>query len=140
MTRILAYGLLIAALMMAVRGDARAETIELVRGDWYEVRMVKFKPGKAAEALALARAHFRPADQDIGRRTVPFDFASGDWDHVLYTPIALGADGYDTVPPRAAWWQALAAREGGIEAARALFARFLDMIAVSRVEIARLAE
>lgn len=140
MIRTLALGLLAAAMAMAAWNGARAETIELTRGDWYEVRMVKFKPGKAAEALALARAHFRPADEDIGRRTVPFDLATGAWDHVLYTPIALTGDGYDTVPPRAAWWQALAAREGGMEQARAVFRSFLDMIAESEVEIARLAE
>ena len=103
------------------------------------MRWVKFKPGRASEALALARAHFRPADQDIGRRTVPFDFANGQWDLVLYTPIAFSSDGYDTVPPRAAWWQALAAREGGMDQAKAAFQRFVDLIAESRTDIARLA-
>jgi len=120
--------------------EARAETIVLVRGTWYEARWVKFKPGKAGEALALARAHFRAADQDIGRRTVPFDIATGPWDHVLYTPIAFSANGYDTVPPRAAWWQALAAREGGMGQAKVVFQSFVDLIADSRTEIARLAD
>jgi hypothetical protein len=44
----------------------------------------------------------------------------------------------DTIPSGAEWMKALAAQEGGMEQAQNLFQSYLDLVANSKTEIARL--
>jgi hypothetical protein len=101
----------------------------------YLVAYAKFKPGKAPEALKIIHEHFWPVDRTIGRRAMPFDFSTGEWDHVVYFPYDTAR--MDTIPPAAEWWKALAIQEGGVEQAQRLFQSFLDLQANSKFEIAR---
>lgn len=100
------------------------------------VMQIKFKPGKAPEALSIIREHFQSVDKRIGRKVLPFDFVTGEWDHVVFFPYDLARG--DTVPSGEAWMKALAAQEGGMEQAQALWQKVWELMAYSKTEIARL--
>jgi hypothetical protein len=102
----------------------------------YLVMYAKFKPGKAPEALKIIHDHFHKVDMTIGRRVIPFDYVTGEWDHVVHFPFDTAR--MDTVPPGAEWMKALAAQEGGMDQAQRLFQSYLDLVETSRTEIARL--
>ena len=102
----------------------------------YVVLAVKFKPGKAPEALAIVRGHVFPGDRTIGRNPIPFDFMTGEWDHVVYFPFDPAKG--DTVPGWDVWMKALAAQEGGMDKALQLFDRFWSLAQDSRTEMATL--
>lgn len=101
----------------------------------YLVAYAKFKPGKAPEAIKIIHEHFWPVDKKVGRQAIPFDYATGEWDHVVYFPYDTAR--MDTIPPGAEWWKALAQQEGGPEQAQRLFQRYLDLEANSKFEIAK---
>ena len=101
----------------------------------YMVAYAKFKPGKAPEALKIIHEHFWPIDKKVGRKAIPFDFVTGEWDHVVYFPYDTAR--MDTIPSGAEWWKALVEQEGGAEQAQKLFQTFLDLHANSKVEIAK---
>jgi len=101
----------------------------------YLVAYAKFKPGKAPEALKIIHEHFWPVDRKVGRKAIPFDFVTGEWDHVVYFPYDTSRS--DTIPSGAEWWKALAEQEGGNEQAQKLFQSFLDLHANSKFEIAK---
>jgi hypothetical protein len=101
----------------------------------YLVAYAKFKPGKAPEALKIIHEHFWPVDRKVGRKAIPFDFMTGEWDHVVYFPYDTSR--MDTIPPGAEWWKALVEQEGGSEQAQKLFQGFLDLHANSKFEIAK---
>ena len=46
-------------------------------GQVYFVIQVKFKPGKAPEALKIVHERFHKVDKKIGREVLPFDFVTG---------------------------------------------------------------
>src|SRR5215470_14840351 len=72
----------------------------------YLVLYAKFKPGKTPEALKIIHEHFWPVDRKVGRKAIPFDLVTGEWDHVVYFPYDTAR--MDTIPPGAEWWKALA--------------------------------
>lgn len=75
-------------------------------------------------------------DKTVGRRVIPFDYQTGEWDHVVYFPFDPVQG--DTIPSFAEWMKALAAQEGGMEQAQKLLQSYLDLIDTSRNELARL--
>jgi len=101
----------------------------------YLVAYAKFKPGKAPEALKIIHEHFWPVDKKVGRKAIPFDYTTGEWDHIVYFPYDTGR--MDTIPSGAEWWKAFAEQEGGAEQAQKLFQSFLDLHANSKFEIAK---
>jgi len=101
----------------------------------YLVLYAKFKPGKAPEALKIIHEHFWPVDKRVGRKAIPFDLMTGEWDHVVYFPYDMAR--MDTIPSAAEWWKALAEQEGGAEQAQKLFQSFVDLQANSKSEIAK---
>ena len=101
----------------------------------YLVAYAKFKPGKAPEAIKIIHEHFWPVDKKVGRKAIPFDYTTGEWDHIVYFPY--DSSRMDTIPPGADWWKALAEQEGGSEQAQKLFQRFLELQANSKFEIAK---
>jgi len=102
----------------------------------YLVAYAKFKAGKAPEALKIIHEHFHKVDKTIGRRVFPFDYVTGEWDHVVYFPYDSAR--MDTIPGGAEWMKALAAQEGGMEQAQKLFQSYLELVATSKTELARL--
>lgn len=101
----------------------------------YLVLYAKFKPGKAPEAIRIIREHFVPVDMKIGRKPIPFDFMTGDWDHVVFFPYDSAR--MDTIPGRAEWWKALEDLEGGPEKAQKIFQAYMDLQSTSKMEIAK---
>jgi len=102
----------------------------------YLVLAVKFKPGKAPEALNIIHEHFHTVDHTVGRRVIPFDYQTGEWDHVVYFPFDPVRG--DTIPSNSEWMKAFATQEGGMEQAQKLYSHFLDLVETSRNEMARL--
>jgi len=103
---------------------------------WYQVLSVRFKVGKADEAIKIIHEHFFKVDKAIGRKVLPFDYKTGEWDHVVYFPFDTSR--MDTIPTRAEWMKAFEKQEGGAEQAQKLFQSFWEMVAVSKTEIAQL--
>jgi len=101
----------------------------------YLVMSAKFKPGKAPEATALIRKHFLKVDETIGRKVIPFDYQTGEWDHVVYFPFDPATG--ETIPLWGVWMKALAAQEGGMDQAQKLFDRYWELTSVTRAQIAR---
>jgi len=101
----------------------------------YLVLYAKFKPGKAPEALKIIHEHFWAVDKKVGRKAIPFDFMTGEWDHVVYFPYDTAH--MDTIPAGAEWWKAFVEQEGGADQAQRLFQNFLDLHANSKSEIAK---
>lgn len=135
----LAKALLVGAALIATAAtDPRAEEY-LNFGGWYEVSYVKFKPACANRARAIALEHLHVADKKIGRRVLAFELQTGEWDQVVYLPVALTEEGYDTVPAWSEWQTAMSEQEGSEEEAQDLFAEFLECVAASKRELARLA-
>jgi len=130
-----AAGVVAVALLMAVILRP-AQAADTDKSAWYQVVSVKFKPGKTGDALKIIHEHFHKVDKTIGRRVLPFDYQTGEWDHVVYFPFDPSL--MDTTPPGAEWWKAFAQQEGGMEQARALFQSYQDMVASSKAELARL--
>jgi hypothetical protein len=123
---------LLAAVAVTVPSPALGADTDKV----YLVAYAKFKSGKAPEALKIIRDHFQKVDKSIGRRVIPFDYVTGEWDHVVYFPFDTAR--MDTVPSGSEWMKALAAQEGGMDQAQKLFQSYLDLVATSKTEIARL--
>ena len=104
----------LAGVLIASGGPAKAEDYIHVNG-WYEVSYSKFRPACARRALQIIHEHFVKADKSIGRQVIPFDFNTGEWDYVVFFPIAMNEDGYDTIPPDSEWWAAFYEQQGGKE-------------------------
>jgi hypothetical protein len=104
---------------------------------WYQADYAKFKPGMAEEARRIIYEHFWPVDREIGRHVIAFDFASGEWDHVVYIPLEGGpADLAVADPPSARRWRAAFARRAGSqERADALLRQWGEMVLREKREI-----
>ena len=102
----------------------------------YLVTYTKFKPGRAREALKIIHERFQPVDRRIGRKVLPFDYITGEWDHIVYFPYDLAR--MDTIPPGKEWMKGLAAQEGGMAQAEELWQDFWSLVAHSKTEIARM--
>jgi hypothetical protein len=127
---------LFAALVLVATAIVSPQAIGADDDKVYLVTYAKFKPGKAPLALQIIRERFQPVDKRIGRRVLPFDYVTGDWDHIVYFPFDLAR--MDTIPSGDEWMKALAAQEGGMEQAQQLWQDFWDLVAHSKTEIARL--
>ena len=83
----------------------------------------------------MIREHFWPVDREIGRKAIPFDFLTGEWDHIVYFPH--DATRMDTIPSQTDWWKALAEQEGGAEQAQKVFQSYMELQLNSKFEIAK---
>jgi hypothetical protein len=122
--------LMVVLVTVTVQGAAEAADTG------YQVVSVKFKPGKGMDALKIIHEHFHKVDKTVGRRVLPFDYQTGEWDHVVYFPFDPAR--MDMIPPGSEWLKAFAEQQGGMERAQSLFQRYLDLVAISKVELARL--
>src|SRR5688500_9578383 len=118
----------------ATQGTAQAEGVM-----WYRVSYAKFKPGMAAEARRIIYDHFWAVDKEIGREVIPFDVATGEWDHIVYFPMPGGPGelAFEDTPLGKRWQETLARREGGKDKAEALQKRFGEMILREQTEVVR---
>jgi hypothetical protein len=122
------------AVVSAQTAPARAQSAPVL---WYEANYARFKPGMADSARRIIYGHFLPVDQEIGRRVIAFDFASGEWDHVVFIPLPGGpAELAMAESPLARRWRAaFVRREGGQANADAVLARFNELVLREKREI-----
>jgi len=133
--RALLIGLIVVPLL-AFTIEHPAQAAEGAQASWYEAISFKFKAGKAEEALKIIHDHFQKVDKAIGRKVIPFEYLTGEWDHVVYFPLDIAR--METIPSNSEWMKTLAGQEGGMEQAQKLFQSFLDMVAATKTEIAQL--
>ena len=133
---------LLAALFLALSGTAGlgqgappGKSIEGVT--WYTVSYTKFKPGRADEARKIIYEHFWPVDKEIGREVIPFDYVTGEWDHVVYFPMLGGPAelAFQETPIGKRWQETFFRREGGKDKAEALGKRFGEMVLHQKTEL-----
>jgi hypothetical protein len=101
---------------------------------YMRVVFVSYKPGKAAEAYGIINDHFNPAGQSVGLDgPVIVHFQTGPYDAAFHWRLDGGPSDLEwrVSPESAAFRAALAAREGGEEAAQALMDRYNSLIARS---------
>jgi hypothetical protein len=103
---------------------------------WYQVVSFKFKPGKTTEALQIIHEHFHKVERAIGRKIMPFDYTTGEWDHIVYFPLDTAR--MERIPSNAEFMKALADQEGGKEQAQKLYQSFFELVAAWKSEIAQL--
>jgi len=105
---------------------------------WYTVSYTKFKPGMADQARKIIYEHFWPVDKEIGREVIPFDHVTGEWDHVVYFPMAGGPAelAFQETPLGKRWQETFVRREGGKDKAEALNRRFGEMVLHEKTELA----
>ncbi len=106
---------------------------------FYTVVFTKFKPGKADAATEMIYKYFVPADGDIGRKVINFDFSTGEWDHVVFFPMKDGVSEFEwkTPPTEGAWMAAFTKRVGGQEKAAEMMAQWDGLVAEQRTELVR---
>ena len=127
---------MIAVALVAFSIQLSADAADSPNASWYQVLSVKFKPGKATEALQIIHEHFHKVDKAIGRKALPFDYTTGEWDHVVYFPFDTAK--MDTIPSWTEWMKTLGDQEGGKEQGQKLFQSFWELVAASKSEIAQL--
>jgi hypothetical protein len=125
-------GVALVALAIQVSADAADNQ----NTSWYQVVSFRFKPGKTTEALQIIHEHFHKVEKTIGRKVMPFDYTTGEWDHVVYFPLDTAK--MDTTPSQAEFMKALADQEGGKEQAQKLFQSSFELVVASKSEIAQL--
>lgn len=131
-----------AAPLLAIGTPATAQdppTVEKRENSvYYSVNYIKFKPGAATRAYEIIYDHFLPAATTSGGQIVVIDFQTGPWDSAVYILMPDGPAAFEwiTTEGNEKFWAALAEQEGGVEAARALFARYYDLVDHIEVELA----
>jgi hypothetical protein len=117
------------------QGAQPAKSIEGVT--WYTVSYTKFKPGTADEARKIIYEHFWPVDKEISREVIPFDYVTGEWDHVVYFPMPGGPAelAFQETPLGKRWQETFFRREGGKDKAEALNKRFGEMVLHEKTEL-----
>jgi len=105
--------------------------------DYYVVSYTKFKHGMGDEAMRLIYDHFWPIDKAIGRKVIPFDAMTGEWDHIVYFLLSEGTGelAWKTSMTDEEWMSAFVSREGSFKQAQALLQRFDQLIADSKTEV-----
>jgi hypothetical protein len=141
MLPVVVAALLIGSLAAAGYTQEAAEGDKFTNVKWYQVLYHKFKPGRTAEASQIIYEHFLPVDKAVGRKVIPFDHHTGEWDHLAYFPLEQGPGELEwrpfSRPIDKKWWDALVKQEGGPDKAGALMQRFGDTLADTKWEIAR---
>ena len=89
---------------------------------YFKGSFVKFHPGKREEALNLIYSRFWTVDQVVGRKPIPFDCLTGEWDHMVFFRLHGGLAEMELkkAAMQAKWDQQLEKQEGGPEKVKAL--------------------
>jgi hypothetical protein len=89
---------------------------------YFKGSFTKYHHGKREEALDLIHSRFWAVDQVVGRKPIPFDFLTGQWDHMVFFRLHGGLADVELEKDamQAKWDQQLEKQEGGPEKAKAL--------------------
>ena len=104
---------------------------------FYTAYYIKFKPGKLDEGRKIITDYFEVAGRNSGNHAIAFNYQSGNWHHVVYFPWAAASDlEWKMSPAAERWWAELAKHVGGPQKARELMAKWVDLVADEKWEIA----
>ena len=101
---------------------------------YVSVTMVAYKPGMRTEAMQIIAEHFVPAGKAAGTTgPTAIHFQTGEWDAAFHWRLEGGMKDLEWFrsPNNVKWFAAFAEQEGGMEAAEALFAKYMSMVARS---------
>ncbi len=118
-------------------GTIRLENVTIV-----SVVHVAFKPGKRARAMEIINEHFVTAGAAAGTPgpVYAIHLETGKWDMILAWEMEGGFDDlmWYRSPNDVTWFNALAAQEGGEEAAQALLTEYRSLVASRYEEVAHI--
>ena len=89
---------------------------------YFKGSFTKFHPGKREEAINLIYNRFWTVDQVVGRKPIPFELLTGEWDHMGFFRLHGGLAEMELkkAAMQAKWDRQLEKQEGGPEKAKAL--------------------
>ena len=89
---------------------------------YFKGSFTKFHHGKREEALDLIYSRFWTVDQVVGRKPIPFDCLTGEWDHMVFFRLHGGLADIEKEKDamQVKWDQQLEKQEGSPEKAKAL--------------------
>ncbi len=89
---------------------------------YFKGSFTKFHHGKREEALDLIYSRFWTVDQVVGRKPIPFDCLTGEWDHIVFFRLHGGLADLEKEKDamQVKWDQQLEKQEGSPEKAKAL--------------------
>lgn len=106
--------------------------------DYFEIQVIKYKPGMAGKAGEYIEKYFMPATKAAGT-PAPYimHMQTGQWDTVLFWKQKGGMGSFDWYldTDGEKWYAELAKQNGGIKNAQKIFDDYYAMIATSRREI-----
>lgn len=135
-TWLLVIGLVLALPMVASAQLPTASKYENVT--WYNEVHIAFKGGERNAALSMIREHFIPTVEEAGiERPRLLEHTTGPWDITVIWHLEEGPGQleWEVSPWAEAWWTTFSEREGGPEAAGAMFAEYQAKIAKSTSSI-----
>jgi hypothetical protein len=103
---------------------------------FYTAYHIKFKPGKVDEGRKVITDFFEVAGNNAKNGAIAFNPQTGDWHHVVYFPWTSPADiEWKISPMGERWWSELAKVAGGPDKARALMARWQELVETEKFDI-----
>ena len=105
---------------------------------YYLVSYTKFKEGKKQEGMEIIQKYFWQADREINRKVLPFDFITGEWDHIVFFPLEDGTKELDwiTSPVNAKWWKTMVKEIGSEDEVKRIRQEFDNCVMKSKQELA----
>ena len=139
MRRDLRFAAMLVVLLPAPAVAQELPTATKHDASWATVLDVDFKSGQEEAGLAIVYDHFLPATEAIGWNVLVIEYETGEWDARYVFPMTDGPANLEwAVSPTAeSWWAEFARREGGAEAAFAMWQEYLDKIARGQSNIIR---
>jgi hypothetical protein len=95
-------------------------------------------PGLKPKDKKIIQKYFWKADKEINRKVLPFDFITGEWDHIVFFPLEDGTNELDwvTSPVNAKLWEAMVKEIGSEDEVKRIRQQFDNCVMKSNQELA----
>ena len=139
MRRNLPFAVMLVLLLPAPAVAQELPTATKHDASWATAVDVDFKPGQEGAALDIVYDHLQPAAEAIGWNVLVIEYETGEWDARYVLPLTDGPANLEWAVSQTGegWWAELARREGGAEAAFAMWQEYLDKVARVQSNIIR---